>query len=156
MAKRNPYKQLTNEEQVGIVERQAATKQQELWDLDVDLAQLNAVPNGSRDKAWKGAQGQLVKRRQETERLASALDAKANAMRGRPLSQAERKQRDQAVANFEIERLTTLLRTWAEKRLEHEALAEVGDKSAPHNDTIAGLDRAMAAAEAKIAELQKI
>jgi hypothetical protein len=156
VAKRNPYKQLTNEEQVAIVERQAATKQQELWDLDVDWAQLNAVPTGSRDEAWKGAQGQLAKRRQETQRLSSALAAKADAMRGRPLSQAERKQRDRAVAGFAIERLTTLLRTWAEKRLEHEALAEAGDKSAPHKDTIAGIDRAMAAAEAKIAELQKI
>jgi hypothetical protein len=155
MAKQDPYARLSKAEQVAIVEAQAAGKLQELHGLDVDLAQLDAVAKGSRDDAWKMAHGQVTKQRDEARRLASALETKANALRGKPLSSRERAGRDGAIARLETERLTELIRSWAEARLQHEVLAEAGDKSAPHKDAIAGIDRAIAAAETKISQLAK-
>src|SRR5207302_9191960 len=100
MAKPNPYSRLSKEEQVSIVERQAAAKLQEVHGLDVDLAQLEAVPQRSRDDAWKATHSQVTSRHEETKRLASALDSRANAIRGRPLSNAERKARDKTIARL--------------------------------------------------------
>src|SRR5438270_13810441 len=91
MAKPNPYSRLSKEEQVSIVERQAAAKLQELHGLDVDRAQLEAVPQRSRDDAWKATHSQVTSGQEETERLAYAIDSRDKAISGRPLSIAARK-----------------------------------------------------------------